>query len=84
MRYTDGVMSHLLRDLGTNLEIALAEYKDADDKLSAARSEEIAALNKLNSAQKALDDFVAKMKKEAPRQSDWKTAERAQQGIEIK
>lgn len=82
MKYTDGVTANMLKDLGFNLEIALAEYATAKDKLKIAQTEEISALNKLNTAQAAFDAFLVKMRKEAPRQSSWKSSEGT--GVAIK
>ncbi len=47
-------------------------YKLASEETSRVRSEECSALNAVNAAQKQFDAIVAEMKKQAPRDSDWK------------
>jgi hypothetical protein len=63
----------------TTIEYRLKELNDAVESharaksaASQARSEEIAALNRLNAAQKAVDAWYADLKKAADRETDWK------------
>lgn len=65
-----------LIQLYTNLITATDVYKHAKEVAEVANRSETATLNELNKAQAAFDAFLAKMKKEAPRQSDWKSSER--------
>jgi hypothetical protein len=44
----------------------------AQAEVAAARSVETTCINRLNQAQKNLDDLVAGLKKNAPRDSDWR------------
>lgn len=46
-------------------------YDDAHNAYEAARSRETDARNQLNRAQKAFDEAVANVKKNAPWNSDW-------------
>ena len=63
----EGTMSDALREL----EGATKEHEEAQRITGEARSRETAAVNRLNAAQKRVDEFVAGMKKSAPRDSDW-------------
>lgn len=53
------------------LNQATEEHKEAERITAEARSLECTALNRLNSAQKRVDELVNGMKKSAPRDSDW-------------
>ena len=53
------------------LNQATEEHKETERITEAARSRECTALNRLNAAQKRVDDLVSVMKKGAPRDSDW-------------
>lgn len=61
--------------LTADLERATTDYKDAERQESAARSAATAALNTLNSAQRAFMEAFASMKNSAPLGSDWKCRE---------
>ena len=63
----EGTMSDALREL----EGATKEHEEAQRITGAARSHETVAVNRLNAAQKRVDELVAGMKKGAPRDSDW-------------
>lgn len=63
----------LLADLEKALVEATAEYVSAERRTAAARSEETAALNRMNHAQKALDARIDEMRKTAPQGSGWKS-----------
>lgn len=65
----------------SELESAKVALTEAEERTRAARSEEVAAVNRLNNAQKAIDDLQAKMQKEAPWQSMW--ASKGQKGFEV-
>ena len=47
------------------------ELKEAMQHSARASRDETAVRNRLNEAQKALDTYVEKLKKDAPRLSDW-------------
>ena len=64
-------MTDELAKLNAELHEATTEACDLEQKESAARSASIAARNRLNAAQKAFDAYVEKMRKAAPRDSDW-------------
>lgn len=57
----------LLDDVAT----AQAKHGNAVEHVRIARSEETAALNRLNEAQKALDKALADLRKGAAHDSDW-------------
>ena len=57
--------------LKAHRDAALA-YEAAEQRESIARSECTDALNRLNSAQKAVDLALAAIKKTAPARSDWR------------
>lgn len=59
-------------DAATKLSIARSDFESADIAYRRISSERTAATNRLNDAQKAFDAVVAEMRKEAPRDSDWK------------
>lgn len=59
-------------DLFSELEKATEEHKDAERAESQARSVLTAATNRLNAAQKAVDEHMAKLRKAAPWNTDWK------------
>lgn len=61
------------------LESAQNVYASAAEKAQAARRDEIGALNRLNSAQKAFDEIVRGMRDAAPSGSDWKSRRRQQE-----
>lgn len=61
-----------------NMQEALDELSNATDELKAAsravaeaRSREISCVNRINSAQKKVDDLVAALKAQSPGGSDW-------------
>lgn len=64
--------------ISTQLGDALVEIAQAKECLEkrrkfayAARREETDAFNRLNNAQKAFDAIVARLRSDAPRDSDW-------------
>ena len=61
-----------LAELVYELEGAVADHASAKRTEEAARNEATDALNALNSAQKAVDAHMEKLRKDAPHNSDWK------------
>jgi hypothetical protein len=55
------------------LEAAMALHKEAERAESAARSVMCDATNRLNRAQKAVDDHVRSLKANAPWNTDWRS-----------
>ena len=55
-----------------NVQNCVKCYDDAEAASSAARSAAADALNRLNEAQKAFDELVVVLKKNAPKASDWR------------
>lgn len=64
--------SQLLALHAGEVAAATERYKSSLDATATARREETAALNRLNEAQRQLDKIIAQMRKESPRDSDWK------------
>lgn len=78
-------MTQETRTLGElERELAQAAEKHAQlcKETSMARNRETDALNRLNQIQKAIDARVAELRKGAPRESDWKAAERRREAVE--
>lgn len=63
----EGTMSDALREL----EGATKEHEDAQRITGEAQRRETAAVNRLNAAQKRVDNLVNEMKQSASRDSDW-------------
>lgn len=59
-------------DLFSELEAALAKHKDAEMAENQARSVLTDATNRLNQAQKAVDEHMKKLRSSAPWNTDWK------------
>jgi exonuclease VII small subunit len=51
---------------------ATESWQEASERAKKASREETNCRNRLNEAQKKLDEVVGAMKKDAPRDSDWK------------
>lgn len=66
------ITAQALADAGRQLEIATLEFEKARLETARARNVETDALNRLNQAQKNLDDLVAEIRKTSPAGSDWK------------
>ncbi len=71
------------KSLNQEMDSAMVEFAQAKDSLaharvqvSEARRKETDCLNRVNTAQKKLDEFIAILKKEAPHDSDWHQAQR--------
>jgi predicted nucleic acid-binding Zn-ribbon protein len=60
-----------LAQLLEELNLATGREKEAAQALDHARSHHISATNALNQAQKSVDEAFDKLKKAAPRDSDW-------------
>ncbi len=59
-------------ELFSELEKATEQHKDAELAESQARSVLTDAVNRLNRAQKSVDEHMAKLRKAAPWNTDWK------------
>lgn len=53
---------------------ASEQHATAKQQTSEARNQETHWLNKVNEAQKVIDELITTLKKEAPRDSDWQRA----------
>ena len=60
-----------LKALQTELAAAMEQHESARLQESAARSAMCEATNRLNRAQKALDDAMEKLRAKAPWSTDW-------------
>lgn len=65
-------MSKSISELHQAVVSATEAHQSAQSRASIARNEETDARNRLNEAQKAFDAAVAEMRKQAPRDSEWK------------
>lgn len=54
-----------------DLQDARVAFDRAHERYQSASNDRTAALNRLNDAQKAFDAEVSKIRKDAPRDSDW-------------
>ncbi len=68
-------MTKNIPDLLADEAAARQQLKDAEQAESIARSASTAARNRLNAAQKAIDEAMRDLRKSSPRESDWHTAE---------
>jgi len=59
-------------ELFAELEAAIEQHKDAERAESQARSVLTDATNRLNRAQKAVDEHMKKLRSSAPWNTDWK------------
>lgn len=59
-------------EAANKLAMARSEFESADVAYQRASRDRTTATNRLNEAQKAFDAVVAEMRKDAPRDSDWK------------
>lgn len=73
-----------MASINTEIDKAIVELLNAGECLAqaasrtaAARSDEIECLNRVNTAQKRLDELVGMLWKQAPRGSDWHGAHSA-------
>ncbi len=60
-----------LADAMAKLAAATQDYESARERERLASSEETAAHNRLNQAQRKVDEVLAGLKKIAPRDTDW-------------
>jgi hypothetical protein len=65
-----------LEEAAAAVREAQEEYIRARDLESRASRDATSAVNRLKAAQKAFDDLAAKLRADAPRESDWKARER--------
>ena len=77
-----------MASMNTEMDHAIVELANAQDSLAQAasrivmaRTEETECLNRVNKAQKKLDELVGALKKQAPRDSDWHRASRPGQPV---
>ena len=73
-----------ISELVSDLKDATSAFNEAEGVESRARLDKTTAINRMNNAQKALDAAILALKKEAPRDSDWKQSERLAQMKERK
>ena len=71
------------KSLNREIDDAIVAFANAKDHLDAtritlsrARNQETDAINRVNEAQKKLDELIAVLKKEAPRDTDWANQQR--------
>jgi predicted nucleic acid-binding Zn-ribbon protein len=69
-----------LGDLQRALEDAVTALEQARINEDAARKATTSATNRVNQAQKAMDDAVAALRDRAPRESDWRRRVEARRG----
>jgi hypothetical protein len=60
-----------LATLQAALEVAKNDHQKLAMEATAARSREIDALNRLNAAQRALDEAIIDIRKSSPNDSEW-------------
>jgi len=72
VKMADQKTSKTITELYEELESAQAELEDRSQEESYASGRTTTALNRLNNAQKALDEFVGTLKRAASYKSDWK------------
>lgn len=70
--------NQLLNDAIVEIANADENYRVMNRRYQEASKAECAARNRLNNSQKAFDELVASLKKQAPRGSDWKHTLREQ------
>lgn len=66
--------TELLTKLYSDILLRTATLAECTARSRDARNSETDALNRLNEAQKAFDEYVVALKKNAPTESDWKRA----------
>ncbi len=62
-------------ELFEELRQANEAFKIAQVETSAARSRETDALNRVNNAQRAISALIAELRKNSPRDTDWRRSE---------
>ena len=68
-----------IRDLTRAVEDANLFYNERNAEVTLARHSATEALNRLNKAQKELDEAIFSLKAQAPKESDWMRRERERQ-----
>lgn len=61
-----------MSDAVRELEDAASAHAEAARRAAVARGDETTCLNRLNNAQRQIDDIIGKLKKQAPRDTDWR------------
>lgn len=61
-----------LNELYQDYEQEKRGYEDAAEHEAMARQKTTAAMNRMNAAQKAIDDAITELKRHAPQQSNWR------------
>lgn len=64
-----------IQELIDELQEAQKSLEHAERCVSIARNEECTALNRVNNAQKAVDEALQDIRKKSPRRSNWKRRE---------
>lgn len=72
-----------IETLVATVEQATKDLEKASAATAQARSAETGCLNRLNAAQKALDEAIAKLRQEAHRDSDWRAKARRGQSADL-
>jgi exonuclease VII small subunit len=67
-------LNKLLDEAICAFAVATDEHRHAKQLASEARNRETHCMNKVNEAQKKIDELISVLKKEAPRDSDWHRA----------
>ncbi len=75
---TEKSIEALLNEFGE----ATADFESMHERSESAGREETRALNRLNAAQKALDEHFATMRSKAPWNSDWSRDDRHNESAE--
>lgn len=70
------VQTKTMADLLAELERAMAEHHEAELCETAARAKMNSAVNRINDAQKAIDELVAATRKIAPWNTRWHSQDR--------
>lgn len=77
-----------MKSMNAEMDEAIIELANAAEAhtraataISRARSDETTCLNRVNNAQKRLDELMGMLKKQAPRESDWHRASRPVQSM---
>lgn len=69
---SDGKMLDLTA-LHSELEVANSELLNVQAKMQSLRRDETFAINRVNDAQRRLDDAISELRKCAPQGSDWRS-----------
>jgi len=64
-----------LNELYAEVRLCTSTLAECTARAQQARNQETDALNRLNEAQKAFDEYVVVLRKNAPTSSDWRKAD---------